>query len=656
MKKLFVALLFCSSAYAARLTPADRYRLINISDPQLSPDGKAVVVVAAHANKKDNRWDGDLMLVDVASGAQQQLTFDRRGVASPRWSADGQRLAFLADDKDSKRQIWILPRGGGEARKITEAPRGVQQFAWSPDGSQIAFVTADEPVKNEDEKDLAFELGDDDYLNKENPTPSHVWLVSSNGGAAKRLTSGSWSLPIAHPPGPAPSPLSWSPDGKWIAITHRDTAHIGLPNQSRIAVVDVSNGNFHRVTTRDQDEQQPVFSPDGQSIAYWHSHAGKRGNQTSIWLAPVSGGNGEELAPSLDRNVFRAIYLPDGKSILTGGHEGTTTTYWVINTTSGATKKLDLGDVDATHGFWPDASVSKNGVIAFTGSTSMHPREVYILDSLTSKPRQLTHFNDAIAAMELGKSEAITWKNEGFDEDGILTYPPNFDPSKKYPLVLYIHGGPRASSEMGFSWLPQIFAAHDWVVFQPNYRGSDNLGNAYTTAINEDSGAGPGRDVMAGLDAVKKRGFVDESRIAVGGWSYGGYMTSWMIGHYPIFKAAVSGAAVNNLVDQYNLGDSDRNRRLTWGSPYVGNNMKKYVDQSPITYAANVKAPTLILTDTGDVRVPFTQSFQMYRALADNGVTTKFIGYPVSGHSPGDPAHQTDIDRRYVEWFSTYLK
>ncbi|HWW59914.1 MAG TPA: S9 family peptidase, partial [Thermoanaerobaculia bacterium] len=296
------------------------------------------------------------------------------------------------------------------------------------------------------------------------------------------------------------------------------------------------------------------------------------------------------------------------------------------------------------------------GVVAFTATTPAHPREIYVMSSVDAKPRQLTHLNDFVSEYQLARSEVITWKNEGFDFNGILTYPPGFDAKKKYPLVLYIHGGPRAASTMAFSTIPQSLAAKDWVVFQPNYRGSDNAGDAFTRAIADDSGAGPGRDVMAGINEVKKRGFVDESRIAVGGWSYGGYMTSWMIGHYPIFKAAVSGAAVNNLVDQYVLGDSGHGRRLTWGSPYQSENIRKYIDQSPITYAKNIRTPTLILSDTGDVRVPVTQSYQMFRALRDNDVPTKFIAYPVSGHSPEDPLRQADIERRYVEWFAQYLK
>ncbi|HKO55627.1 MAG TPA: S9 family peptidase, partial [Thermoanaerobaculia bacterium] len=398
-----------------------------------------------------------------------------------------------------------------------------------------------------------------------------------------------------------------------------------------------------------------VFSPDGSRVAYWLPRNAKRGSANAIWVAPAAGGNGTDVTASLDRNVYRSIWLPDGQGFLTAAHEGTGTRYYLV-TLDGRTRRLDLGDADPTHGYWPDASMSKTGAIAFTATTPTHPRELYVLSSLDAKPRQLTHLNDFVNERQLGRTEVINWKNDGFDLNGIVTYPPDFDATKKYPLVLYIHGGPRSASTTSFSTIPQSLAAQGWVVFQPNYRGSDNAGDDFTRAIMDDSGAGPGRDVMAGIEAVKKRGFVDESRIGVGGWSYGGYMTSWMIGHYPIFKAAVSGAAVNNLLDQYVLGDNGGGRRLTWGSPFAAENIKKYVEQSPITYAKNIKTPTLIMSDTGDVRVPVTQSYQMYRALRDNGVPTKFIAYPVSGHSPEDPLRQLDIEKRYVQWFTEYLK
>ena len=353
-------------------------------------------------------------------------------------------------------------------------------------------------------------------------------------------------------------------------------------------------------------------------------------------IATAKGGDaGVSATHALDRNVYRAMWMPDNATLLVGARDATGIGLWLQPAAGGAARRLNLGNLNPTAPYWIDASVGRDGAIAFTGATPDRPRELYYLASADAKPRRLTDVNREVASRELGRTERVTWTNEGLNEDGVVTVPPGFDAAKKYPLVVYIHGGPRSSSTTDFSILPQLFAAHDWVVFQPNYRGSDNLGNAYIRLINGDSGAGPGRDVMAGIEMLKKRGFVDAEKIVVGGWSYGGYMTSWMIGHYPIFKAAVSGAAVNNLIDAYNLSDGNVSRRWTMGgSPYTSEEaMKRYIEQSPITYASKIRTPTLILSDTGDYRVPITQSFQMYHALKDNNVPVKFIG---TGEQAGD--------------------
>jgi dipeptidyl aminopeptidase/acylaminoacyl peptidase len=665
-----------------RIQLDDFATIVHVSEPQLSPDGKSIVFVVGRPNLKDDRIDSSLMLVDIASGAQRPLTWDRKGVSSPRWSPSGDRIAFLAralpkaaapdasaesaesesSEKVShgpKEQIFVLSMSGGDAQKVTDSPESVEQFAWSPDGRQLAYVAADEPPNKKaiEHHNDAFEVGDNDYLAVAATLPSHIWVVAADGGAARRLTSGAWSLPKSAPPSPPASPLSWSPDGKLIAFTRQATPLLGDSDQAVIATVEVSSGAIHKLTTHKAFEGFPLFSPDGSEIAYLYSRDGDPNNENEFFVAPAASGDGVDLTRAVDHNLARAIWMPDGKTLLVGGHDGTRVSLW-LQPLEGAARKLDIGNVDPAWLFWIDMSVGNHGAIAFAGSTPTQPSELYYLASTGSVPRRLTDFNHTVASRALGQVEEIRWQGpDGFQEDGVVIHPPGFSKEKKYPLVLLIHGGPQASSTTSFSFLGQLLAAHDYVVFEPNYRGSDNLGNAYQRAIFNDAGDGPGRDVMAGLDALEKRGFVDTSKIAVSGWSYGGYMTSWMIGHYPIWKAAVSGAAVNDMVHETNLSDFNVTNRYSFGgSPWVGDFMKAYREQSPITYAAQIKTPTLILSDTGDARVPITQSYLMFHALKDNGVPVKFIAYPVPGHFPGDPVRSMDIFRRWAEWMDQYLK
>jgi dipeptidyl aminopeptidase/acylaminoacyl peptidase len=663
MKPLALAVVFVASAATADVLQfPDRFRMVNVSSPQIAPDGRSIAAVVSRANIKENRFDTELVLVDVASGALRSLTFERRGVTQPRWSPDGSSVAFLAitgTGEPSRRQIYVAPMNGGDARPVTDAPNGVQQYAWSPEGARIAFVTTDEAPKAEDDfakHNKSFEVREDDFLVRQQVRASHVWLVPAAGGTARRLTAGEWSVPSARPPGPLPSPINWSPDGKTIALTRLEDPHGGNSQTARIALVDVETGQVRRLTGAAVTETQPLISPDGRWVAFTHPHEGVKQSENRIWIVPAAGGTASQLTTTLDRNIYRAFWMPDGASLLVGAHDQTSTALWIQPRDGSPARRLDLGDAQPTAGFSIDADVGRSGAIAFAAATPTNPRELYYMESASARPRRLTHFNAAIEGLELARAERITFSNEGYDLDGVVLYPPRFDSAKKYPLVLYIHGGPRAASTTAFSFLPQVLAAQGWIVFMPNYRGSDNLGNRVTRAILDDAGAGPGRDVMAGIEAVKKRGGVDEGRLAVGGWSYGGYMTTWMVGHYPVFKAAVAGAAVTNWMDQYTIGDFNVQRGVLWGSPYKGDNMKKYVEHSPITSAPRIKTPTLVLSNTGDARVPITQSFQLYRALKDNGVPTKFIAYPLSGHNAEDPVHQSDVDRRYVEWFREYLK
>ncbi len=659
---LFILLINIPGVFAQKkFELSDVAKLTNISDPQLSPDGKSIVLVTSKPDYVLNRYNAELVLVDIATGKQRPLTQGRATVSQPRWSADGEQLAFLSRTglgRESVTQIFLLSMQGGEARQLTNTVKGVQHYAWNPNSASIAFVTADEPKnKKEIEKGYSdFEVANNDMFVSSQPTPSHIWLVNVANGEQKRLTSGEWSLPVTIPPGAPSSPLSWSPDGSAILFVKVATPYSGDGPSRTIQLLDVSSGTVQPLSSRKKFEAYPTFSPDGKNISYWYKKTGINESINEIWTTTATGGEGKNITAKINRDIYRTIWMPDGKTLLIGGHDDNKTSLWILSLEGNATK-IELGDICPTWSFWIDASVSRNGAIAFTGSEPSHPSELYYLSSPKAKPVRLTDFNKEITSRSFGKTATIRWETDGWKHCGIVTYPAQYENGKKYPLVLVIHGGPNSASVEQFSRFSQILSNEGYFVFEPNYRGSDNLGSEYKTAIVQDAGAGPGRDVMDGLAKLKKSGMIDSAKIGISGWSYGGYMTVWLAGHYPGWKAAVAGAAVTDWVDQYNLADGNVSRGTAFGgSPWVDNNMQKYIDQSPISNAKNIKAPTLILANTADPRVPITQSYKLYHSLKDNGTITKFIAWPIPAHNASDPVTQMERDRLWISWLNEYLK
>jgi dipeptidyl aminopeptidase/acylaminoacyl peptidase len=669
-----VAGVMAQTRTARRFGFDDFSRVTRVADPQFSPDGKSISVLISKPVLDEDRHAAAIYRVDIATEKMALVEpATRISVSFPRWSPDGTRIAFLATvatGTTARPQVFVVPSKGGADKQLTTAPMGVQQFAWSPDGNTIAFATADEPEKKPgwERYNDSFEVQiNDNFLATAAQTPTHVWIVPSAGGPAKRLTSGTWTLPVSRPPGAPSSMITWTPDGSAVVFNRTGGARGAGAGAAPGGVAGVARGQGAQppaagqrgagggvqavkisdgaVTPLNVNGNFPLYSPQGDQLL-------TLGGGVSVM--PVAGGQAKSYGQVIDRGLARALWMPDARSVLVGGNDSTQVSLWQLPF-EGAAKKLNLAGVSPNSSYFVDVAVSKTGEIAFAGSTPMHPAELYYMASTDATPKALTKVNDEIAAIPLGKTEVIEWKNDKFDENGLLTYPPDFDPAQKYPLVLVIHGGPRAASLMNFSAAVQLMAAKGWLVFQPNYRGSDNLGRAYQGAISNDAGEGPGRDVMAGIGAVKTKVQVDESRMAVSGWSYGGYMTTWMIGHYPVWNCAVAGAAVTDQLDQQTFSDGAGGRggqNSPWLNPQA---MERVRAQSPITYAANMKTPTLILSNVGDYRVTITQSYKLFHALRDAGVETRFFAYPISGHNASDPVRQRDVQTRWIGWIEDHF-
>ncbi len=638
-----------SNAADSRFTLDDVYRIVGVSSPRISPDGTTLLFTRSGVDLEHDRRNSRLVLLDVKSREQHTLQTDRT-VHDAAWSPDGSHIAFLADDTDRHAQIWLTVPHDAQPLQLTHSKTGVEQFAWRPDGKALAYLASDEvPQRTGIARwQDAYRVTDNAYLDPGPFPPAHLWLIDVDG-TQNRLTSGTWSVAA----GDAESTLSWSPDAKYLLYVRLPNALLGDAERSVVEKFDVAAKRSVGLTGRTRFEFNPRYSPDGSSIAYTYARGGDAMNEADIFLSTGRGTGFDLTRIGLDANTTNYAWYPNSSALLVQGNFGTRSVLWRVSRT-GRAQRLQLGDVNAIGDF--AGSIARDGAIAFVGTTPHHPGEIYYR-SASGKLTRLTDYNAAIAEKTLGNVTSIDWRNDGFHEDGVLTYPAQFERSKRYPLVLLIHGGPTSASTTTFDELAQVMAARGWFVLRPNYRGSDNLGNAYQHAIYIDATRGPGRDILAGVSAVERTVPIDPRSICVSGWSYGGMMTSWLITQDRRWACAVAGAAVDDLVYDYSLADDIGADRLSMpGSPFTGNLMQTYRAVSPLTYYRNVKTPTLILSDTYDVRVPAAQSYAFYHALHDNGVPVEFYEWPVHGHFPGDPVRTVDVYRYWVGWIAKYVK
>ena len=645
MKQLALILISAALGGAQTLGIEHYARIARVTDPHISPDGLSAVLVVSRPNYQDDKWESELVRVDLSTHRARELTHQRKTARSPRWSPSGDKLAFLADSAGQS-QIFVLEKDGGEANQITHAPTGVQAFAWKPDGSTFAYLSRDEVPKRE-KYDDSFEVEANDYLMQAGTQPVHLWTIASAGGEARRLTSGHWSV--------SGNNLAWTPAGDRIAFVSQPSSGTRDSDKRTLNTIAAAGGAPVPVAGIDGRRcNQPSFSPDGHWLAVVCPIDGHVKNQTELLILPAAGGEFTRVSAPLDRNFSRALWTADAKALIGTAPDGTFSGLWTIPVT-GAASRWKLGKVCVSG--QGDIDIARDGRIVMIGTEAQRPAELYLLNGPQTEIVRLTDFQSEVAALKLGRMESLFWKSEeGLPLSGVLTFPPDFDAGKKYPLLLNIHGGPWGSSHETFSERSQLFAGRGFVVFEPNYRGSDNAGNALYSAVYRDHGAGPGRDVMAGLAELKKRPYVDANRIGVSGWSYGGYMTTWLIGHYQGWKAAMAGAAVIDLEDDYNLNDLRLFTRAFSDTLTTPKDLELMKEQSPMTSVDHMKTPLLMISDTGDMRVPVTQSYKLFHALRERGQEVRMFLYPVPGHFPADPYRIRDIDRRWMEWFADRLK
>ncbi len=638
-------------------------RLVRIVSPVFSPGGRRILFVTVRTDDLHNRDDRTLWVVPTAGGRPRALVRGLKGLAAPRWAPGGRTVSFLASVHGAKPEIYAVGARGGTPRRLSRAPEGVEQYAWSPGGHRLAYVAPDPPRFSARDRwsghDL-FAVHDDDDLITAPPEPSEIWVLRLPSFAVSRITHGPTSVLEGAPPfnGSVSAP-SWSPDGRWIVYTRQKDADDSDTDATTIVAVPASGGVPRVLTRHATYEYDPFFAPRGDLVAYLTPHGPGPVSDMDVFVTSLRGGRSRDVSADLDRNVATTYaWMPGGKAVVGLADDGVRSRLY-LQPLRGRGRPIPTGGLHPL-----DLAVSARGAVAYVADGAARPPELYVLARPGARPRRLTRFNRDLRRYAWPRSVALRWRApDGMRNDGILTYPLDYRPGHRYPLVVFSHGGPEAASTEDFDAgeigpLRDLFAAHGDVVFEPNYRGSDNLGNAHLHAIYRDPGAGPDSDILAGIRLLEKRGLVDPRRIAAVGHSYGGYLTAWLIGHQHFWRCAVVADGVTDWTEEYELSGSGNmawTRDSLGGSPWNPRSRRLYVTGSPITDAGRITTPTLILSGTADVTVPIAESFALYHALAARGVPVRFLAIPGAAHMPQDPVQLELFYRAIERWVDRCL-
>ena len=622
----------------------DSLRVANVSAPRVSPDGSRVAyTVAQIETPADKEWKSvtHVWVVPAAgpAAAAVQYTRGEKSATSPAWSPDGKWLAFLsAREKEGEPQVWMISAAGGEAWQVTTHKGGVSAFVFSPDGKSLLLTAQDQPSADEEQKK---KLKDDTILIDQNLKMSHLWLWDIAKKEGKRLTEGNWTVADAR----------WSPDGAHVSYTARPTPRADDGDISDVWVLTVASGQKRKLIESDAPEANARWSPDGKWIAFTGSAKAGGVYEDDLYVIPAGGGTRRSLTGSFELDAGTPNWSGDGKTIYFTSNTRQANEVFAADVSSGKVTQLSTrGSVTSV------TDVSSSGHLIGTLAGPARPAEVFRSDAKFVSFQTITNHNAWLEEYELGQSEVVKWKSrDGMEIEGVLTKPVDFDPARSVPFLLNPHGGPTGASVMTFNATIQTLAANGYMVLQPNFRGSTGRGEKFAQANKNTWGKGDYDDCITGVEAMVARGWADNDRLGAFGWSYGGYMTFWILTQTDMFKAVSPGAGLTNIYSMYSQNDIQRYLRWFYGDLSPWDNFDLYWDRSPMKYIKNVKTPTLILHGQQDTRVPIAQAQEFYRALVERNIPVEFVVYPREGHGINEPRHALDRIRRYVWFFTKYL-
>ncbi|WP_396202939.1 S9 family peptidase [Gemmatimonas sp.] len=651
-----LAPLTASSQPAAQrpVRPADLFQLRDVGAGRISPDGQWIAYTVTSVDSAKDKSDSDVWMVNWEGTRALKMAGSPDGESNPRWSPDNRYLSFVSGRYESKGgQIWLLDRAGGEAVRLTNLKGGVSEYEWSPDGTRIAVVSHDpdpeeskpDSLKSKHPKPIvidryAFKRDNEGYLDRRR---DHVWIVDVATKKSEQITTGDYD----------DRQVRWSPDGKRLAfVSERADGDPDRFNNSDLFVVEAAPGTTPvKLTTWAGPDAGPAWSPDGKSIAYLQASEPQLSayTQNTIAVVPSTGGAPRLIAASLDRDVNQLQWTTDGSALrfLLGDDRAQHLAQVAIG--SGTVTRLIDGRRVVT-----SFDVSTTGRLVLNTGTARRSAEVYAWDS--GSLRALTHVNDSLfAQLAVATTEDVQFRNkDGLTVGALLVKPAGFDATKKYPLLLRIHGGPNGQDQHLFNFEREVFAAQGYVVLAVNYRGSSGRGQAWKKAIFADWGNKEVQDLLAGVDHVLTLGFVDPNRLGIGGWSYGGILTDYTIATTTRFKAATSGAGSALQTSMYGTDQYIYQYENELGAPWKNPKLWERLSY-PFYKADRITTPTLFLGGEKDFNVPISGGEQMYQALKSLNVPTQMVVYPGQFHGISRPSFRLDLLDRYLGWYNRYL-